>query len=93
MAQRRPVRAKREELDFVSPIFPRLAAGTLFLSGHVNGKGDISVLIEMLDNILPIEDTDVSLMLDRIFTKRKIDVRAKTKTGAMRASRAEGQRK
>src|SRR5205807_195453 len=37
-------------------------------------------LIEMLENILPIEDTDVSIMLDRIFTKRKIDVRAKTKT-------------
>jgi hypothetical protein len=46
--ERRPVRARREELDFVSPVFPRLAAGNLFLSGHVNAKGDLSVLIEML---------------------------------------------
>jgi dihydrolipoamide dehydrogenase len=34
----------------------------------------------MMDSILPIEDTDVSTMLSRIFTKRGIDVRAKTKT-------------
>src|SRR5207302_7904404 len=42
-----------------------------------NAIGTDVTLIEMLENILPIEDTDVSIMLDRIFTKRKIDVRAK----------------
>jgi len=45
-----------------------------------NAIGTQVTLIEMLDTILPIEDTDVSTMLSRIFTKRGIDVRAKTKT-------------
>ncbi len=45
--ERRPARARREELDFVTPLFPRLAAGSLFLSGHVNAKGDISVLLDL----------------------------------------------
>jgi len=45
-----------------------------------NAIGTQVTLIEMLDNILPIEDTDVSTMLSRIFDKRGIDVRAKTKT-------------
>src|SRR5438552_1532820 len=45
-----------------------------------NAIGTEVTLIEMLDNVLPIEDTDVSIMLERIFTKRKIDVRSKTKT-------------
>ena len=45
--ERRPVRAQREELDFVSPSIPRLGAGSFFLSTNVNGKGDLSVLIEM----------------------------------------------
>ncbi len=47
--EHRPARAKREELDFTSPLFPRLVAGDLALSGHVNAKGDISLLIEMLE--------------------------------------------
>ncbi len=37
-------------------------------------------IVEMMDNLLPIEDTDVSVLLERIFAKRKIDVRTKTKT-------------
>ena len=37
-------------------------------------------IVEMLDNLLPIEDDDVSMLLERIFAKRKIDVRTKTKT-------------
>jgi dihydrolipoamide dehydrogenase len=45
-----------------------------------NAIGTEVTLVEMLDNILPIEDTDVSVMLERIFAKRKIDVRTKTKT-------------
>jgi dihydrolipoamide dehydrogenase len=38
------------------------------------------VVVEMLDNLLPNEDPDVSMVLERIFAKRKIDVRTKTKT-------------
>jgi dihydrolipoamide dehydrogenase len=45
-----------------------------------NALGTEVVLIEMLDHILPIEDDDVALVLERIFAARKIDVRAKTKT-------------
>jgi dihydrolipoamide dehydrogenase len=37
-------------------------------------------IVEMMDNLLPIEDADVSVLLERIFAKRKIDVRTKTKT-------------
>src|SRR5204863_8830830 len=33
-----------------------------------------------LDNLLPIEDTEVSVMLKKVFDRRKIDVRTKTKT-------------
>src|SRR3954466_14054722 len=42
--------------------------------------GSEVVIVEMMDNLLPIEDTDVSILLERIFAKRKIDVRTKTKT-------------
>jgi dihydrolipoamide dehydrogenase len=45
-----------------------------------NAMGTEVILIEMLDHILPNEDDDVALVLERIFTKRGIDVRAKTKT-------------
>jgi dihydrolipoamide dehydrogenase len=45
-----------------------------------NAIGTQVTLVEMLDHILPIEDDDVALVLDRIFTARGIDVRAKTKT-------------
>ena len=38
------------------------------------------VIIEMLDHLLPNEDTDVSILLERLFAKRNIDVRIKTKT-------------
>jgi dihydrolipoamide dehydrogenase len=38
------------------------------------------VIIEMLDQLLPIEDADVARVLERLFDKRKIDVRTKTKT-------------
>jgi dihydrolipoamide dehydrogenase len=38
------------------------------------------ILIEMLDQLLPIEDADVARVLERLFEKRKIDVRTKTKT-------------
>lgn len=37
-------------------------------------------IVEMLDNLLPIEDTDVSVLLEKSFAKRGIDVRTKTKT-------------
>jgi dihydrolipoamide dehydrogenase len=38
------------------------------------------ILVEMLDHLLPNEDDDVARVLERIFDKRKIDVRTKTKT-------------
>jgi dihydrolipoamide dehydrogenase len=38
------------------------------------------VIIEMLDHLLPNEDSDVSILLERLFAKRNIDVRIKTKT-------------
>jgi dihydrolipoamide dehydrogenase len=34
----------------------------------------------MMDHLLPIEDEDVSILLERVFAKREIDVRVKTKT-------------
>jgi dihydrolipoamide dehydrogenase len=42
--------------------------------------GSEVVIIEMLDQLLPIEDSDVARVLERLFDKRKIDVRTKTKT-------------
>jgi len=45
-----------------------------------NAVGTEVILVEMLDHILPNEDDDVALVLDRLFTGRGIDVRAKTKT-------------
>jgi dihydrolipoamide dehydrogenase len=45
-----------------------------------NALGTEVILVEMLDHILPIEDDDVALVLERIFAARGIDVRAKTKT-------------
>ena len=38
------------------------------------------VIVEMMDHLLPIEDEDVSILLERVFAKREIDVRVKTKT-------------
>jgi dihydrolipoamide dehydrogenase len=37
-------------------------------------------LVEMMDRLLPIEDTEVSSRLETIFKKRGMDVRTKTKT-------------
>jgi dihydrolipoamide dehydrogenase len=45
-----------------------------------NSIGTEVILIEMLEHLLPIEDTDVSIVLERLFAKRGIDVRVKTKT-------------
>ncbi len=45
-----------------------------------NAIGTEVTIIEMLDQLLPIEDSDVARVLERIFDKRKIDVRTKTKT-------------
>ena len=45
-----------------------------------NALGTEVVIVEMLDHLLPIEDTDVSILLERLFAKRGIDVRVKTKT-------------
>jgi len=38
------------------------------------------VIIELLEHLLPIEDQDVSVALERVFAKRNIDVRTRTKT-------------
>ncbi|MGC8624671.1 MAG: dihydrolipoyl dehydrogenase [Phycisphaerae bacterium] len=45
-----------------------------------NAFGTQITLVEMLPNILPIEDTDVSTRLESIFKKRGIDVRTSTRT-------------
>jgi len=45
-----------------------------------NAIGTEVTIVEMLDNLLPIEDQDCSILLERIFAKRGIDVRTKTKT-------------
>jgi dihydrolipoamide dehydrogenase len=45
-----------------------------------NALGTEVILIEMLDHILPIEDDDVAMVLERLFSARGIDVRTKTKT-------------
>jgi dihydrolipoamide dehydrogenase len=45
-----------------------------------NAIGTEVIIIEMMDHLLPNEDDDVSLLLERVFAKRGIDVRVKTKT-------------
>jgi dihydrolipoamide dehydrogenase len=45
-----------------------------------NSIGTEVTIIEMLDNLLPIEDQDCSILLERAFAKRGIDVRTRTKT-------------
>jgi dihydrolipoamide dehydrogenase len=45
-----------------------------------NAVGTEVTIVEMLDHLLPIEDEDVSILLERVFMKRGIDVRTKTKT-------------
>lgn len=45
-----------------------------------NAIGTNVILVEMLENLLPNEDADVSVLLEKSFTKRGIDVRLKTKT-------------
>src|SRR5207248_6106327 len=44
-----------------------------------NAVGTEVVIVEMLDHLLPIEDEDVSRLLERVFERRGIDVRVKTK--------------
>lgn len=43
-------------------------------------------IIEMLENILPIEDTEVSTRLESIFKKRGIEIRTKHRTDKLEAS-------
>jgi dihydrolipoamide dehydrogenase len=45
-----------------------------------NSIGTEVTIIEMLPHLLPIEDTDVSVTLEKVFTKRGIKVHTKTKT-------------
>ena len=45
-----------------------------------NAIGTEVTVVEMLDHLLPNEDDDVSILLERLFAKRGIDVRVKTKT-------------
>ena len=49
-------------------------------SDFYNAIGTKVILIEMLDHILPIEDEDCSIVLERSFAKRGIEVLTKTKT-------------
>jgi dihydrolipoamide dehydrogenase len=43
-------------------------------------------IVEMLDHLLPNEDDDVSIMLERLFKKRGIEVHTKTKTEKLEKS-------
>ncbi len=45
-----------------------------------NAVGTEVVIVEMLDHLLPNEDEDVSRLIEKVFEKRGIDVRIKTKT-------------
>ena len=45
-----------------------------------NAIGSEVVVVELLDHLLPNEDEQVSVLLERIFERRGIDVRVKTKT-------------
>jgi dihydrolipoamide dehydrogenase len=45
-----------------------------------NALGSQVTIVEMLPHLLPNEDEDVSILLERIFARRGIDVRTKTKT-------------
>src|SRR5437867_2358667 len=45
-----------------------------------NAIGTEVVIIELLDHLLPNEDESVSVLLERIFARRGVDVRTKTKT-------------
>jgi dihydrolipoamide dehydrogenase len=51
-----------------------------------NAIGTEVTIIEMLDHLLPNEDEDVSLALERSFTKRGIKVLTKTKTEKLEKS-------
>src|SRR5205085_9990127 len=51
-----------------------------------NAIGTEVVLVELLEHLLPNEDDDVCLVLERIFAKRGIDVRLKTKTDKIEPS-------
>ncbi|MBV8780560.1 MAG: dihydrolipoyl dehydrogenase, partial [Phycisphaerae bacterium] len=45
-----------------------------------NALGTEVTIIEMLDHLLPIEDVDVSVTLERVFTKHGIKIHLKSKT-------------
>jgi dihydrolipoamide dehydrogenase len=45
-----------------------------------NALGTQVTIIEMLDHLLPIEDIDVSLTLERVFQKRGMQIHLKTKS-------------
>ena len=45
-----------------------------------NAIGTEVVIVELMDHLLPIEDEQVSVALERSFAKRGIDVRTRTKT-------------
>jgi dihydrolipoamide dehydrogenase len=45
-----------------------------------NAIGTQVVIVELMDHLLPLEDTDVSLVLERLFSKRGIALHLKTKT-------------
>src|SRR5688572_11707055 len=45
-----------------------------------NAVGTEVIVIEMLPHLLPNEDEDVSILLERVFAKRGMHVRTKTKT-------------
>jgi dihydrolipoamide dehydrogenase len=51
-----------------------------------NAIGTEVTIVEMLDHLLPNEDDDVSIMLERVFAKRGVKVFTKTKTDKIEKS-------
>ncbi|MBC7785282.1 MAG: dihydrolipoyl dehydrogenase [Burkholderiales bacterium] len=51
-----------------------------------SAMGSEVTIIEMLDHLLPIEDEDCSILLERLFAKRGIKVLTKTKTDSVDTS-------
>ena len=45
-----------------------------------NALGTQVEIVELMDHLLPLEDTDVSLVLERLFSKRGIAIHTRTKT-------------
>jgi dihydrolipoamide dehydrogenase len=80
----RKILTSREAMTL--PTLPRklaiIGAGAIGceFADFYNAVGTEVIIVEMLDHLLPNEDDDVARVVERIFEKRKIDIRTRTKT-------------